>query len=110
MNYYDNAHETARAIKESSEYLNYRQARENLEANQNAWQMMKDIRAKQTDLQQQILTGQEPSQEKIAELNTLMEEVTGRSDAVNFLKTEMALIRVVEEVQLVIIQALGVEL
>jgi cell fate (sporulation/competence/biofilm development) regulator YlbF (YheA/YmcA/DUF963 family) len=65
MNVYDNAHETARILKESSQYQHYLEARDNLKTNEKSWEMMKDFRSRQTELQTQILSGEEPSPEKI---------------------------------------------
>lgn len=110
MNVYDKAHETARILKETSQYKLYLEARDNLQANEKSWQMMKDFRSKQTELQAQILSGEEPLPEKIGEINSLMEIVTQSSDAVNFMQAEMELIRVVEEIQRIIIQALDVDI
>lgn len=110
MNVYDNAHETARSLRESSQYKHYLEARENLKANEKAWQMVKDFREKQTVLQNQILSGEAPLPEKLEEINSLMEIVTQSPDAFSFLQAEMELIRVVEEIQRIIIQSLDIDL
>lgn len=110
MNVYDKAHETARILKESSQYRLYLEARDNLKASEKSWQMMKDFRSKQTELQTEILSGEEPSPEKIGEINSLMEIVTQSPDAFKFMQAEMELIRVVEEIQRIIIQSLDIDI
>ena len=57
MNVYDKAYETARALKETPHYKAYIKAREELKADQSSWEMVKDFRSRQTNIQKQILSG-----------------------------------------------------
>lgn len=110
MNVYDKAHETARALKECQQYRAYLEAREQFKANEKSWLMFKDFRARQTELQKAILSGQEPQPEKLEEINRLFEIISQAPKLGEFLKAEMELIKVVEDIQHILIQAIELEL
>lgn len=110
MNVYDKAHETARALKESLQYKKYLQAREGLKANQEIWNMFKDFRKRQKEIQQMILSGQEPSREKVEEARHLLEIVTSAPQVGEFLRCELELVRVVEDIQHILLRAVDLEL
>lgn len=110
MNVYDKAHETARALKESSQYKAFREAAEVLKSNDSAWKMFQDYRTKQTEIQQDILSGKDVPQERMEEMNRLFEVISGSSAIMEFLRREMELIRIVEDVQKIILQKLDLDL
>ncbi len=110
MNVYDKAYETARALKESSQYKAYLNVRETLKANQNSWQMVKDFRAKQTQLQRQILAGEEPSAEKIKEIQDLSEIIGNSPGVTDFFRAEMELVKVVEDIQRILLKSIDLEM
>ncbi|MGE5545078.1 MAG: YlbF family regulator [Bacillota bacterium] len=110
MNVYDKAHETARALKESPQYKAYNKAKEELKADQNSWQMVRDFRARQTQIQKQILSGEEPPADRIKELQNLS-EIIGKSQRVtDFFLAEMELIKVVEDIQRILVKSIDLEL
>lgn len=110
MNVYDEAHRTARALKESQQYQDYLQARERLRADTRIWEMFTDFRRRQTGVQEMILTGQKPPQEKIDEINQLYEIVSQSALVREFLRAEMDLIKVVEDIQRILLAALDLEI
>ena len=110
MNVYDKAHETARALKETPQYRVYIKVREELKADQSSWQMAKDFRARQTQIQKQILSGEEPAADKIKEIQDLS-EVIGKSQRVtDFFMAEMELIKVMEDIQRILVKSMDLEL
>jgi len=110
MNVYDKAHETARALKESSQYKQYLKARDILKADQGSWQMVKDFRARQTQIQRQILAGEEPPADKIKEIQELSDIISSSPRVVDFFRAEMEVIKVVEDIQRILVQAVDLEL
>ncbi len=110
MNVYDKAHETARALKETPQYKAYTRAREELRADRSTWEMVKDFRSRQTRIQKQILSGEEPAPEKITELQELS-GIIGRSErATEFFRAEMELIKIVEDIQRILVRSIDLEL
>ncbi len=110
MNVYDKAHETARALKESPQYKEYVRVREELKADQSSWQMVKDFRARQTQIQKQILSGEEPSADRIKEIQDLS-EIIGKSPRVtDFFRVEMELIRILEDIQRILVKSIDLEM
>ncbi|MGE5416289.1 MAG: YlbF family regulator [Acidobacteriota bacterium] len=110
MNVYDNAHETARALKQSQQYLDYRAAREKLKTDASAWSMLNDFRSKQAELQEKIMTGEQPPENKIEEINRLFEIISQSGPVMEFMQTELALIRVVEDIQQILIKAVDLSM
>jgi len=110
LNVYDRAHETARALKESPQYKAYTRVREELKNDRNSWQMVKDFRARQTQIQKQILSGEEPPADKIKEIQDLSEIIGRSQQATDFFQAEMELIRVVEDIQRILVKSIDLEL
>ncbi len=110
MNIYDKAHETARALKESESYQAYIQAKEDLKGDQKSWEMVCDIRRKQTKLQKDMMAGVEPDPERLKELEALMDIISGSPRILAFFKAEMEIIRVVEDIQRILIQAVDIDM
>ena len=110
MNVYDKAHETARVIKEGPQYKAYIMARDELRTDQNTWQMVKDFRARQTQIQKQILSGEEPPADRIKEIQDLS-EIIGQSPRVaDFFRAEMELIKMLEDIQRILVKSLDLEI
>ncbi|MGI6514259.1 MAG: YlbF family regulator [Syntrophomonadaceae bacterium] len=110
MNVYDKAYETARALKETPHYKAYIKAREELKADQSSWEMVKDFRSRQTNIQKQILSGEEPTAEKINELQELSEIIGKSQRATEFFRAEMDLIKVVEDIQRILVRSIDLEM
>ncbi|MGE5397416.1 MAG: YlbF family regulator [Chitinophagales bacterium] len=110
MKVYDKAHETARALKECQQYQGYLEIRNRLKENDKAWEMFKNFRAKQTEVQRMILSGEEPPAQRLEEIEKLAGIVLSSEQVGDFLRAEMELIKVVEDIQRIIIQAIDLEL
>lgn len=70
MNVYDRAYELAKALRQSREVAELREARLAVEAQSEAKQLLSELRSRQEAVQQRMMAGEEPSEQ---ELN-LMEE------------------------------------
>lgn len=75
MNVHDYAHSLAKAIKASPEYKNFKKAKEKLESDDAAKQMLTDFRRAQLEIQQQKMSGMEVSSEQEEKLSKLQEVV-----------------------------------
>jgi len=78
---YDKAHELARALKSSEEYLKLLAAQEKLSADQAALKMFLDYRRKEIAYQTAMMSGQKPDDSEIKSLERLA-EIVGLNSAV----------------------------
>lgn len=75
MNVHDKAHELAKALKESSEFKAMKEAMEKIEANPDAKSMMDDFKSSQMELQQRMMTGQQPNEEEVKKIESQFEVI-----------------------------------
>jgi len=71
MNVYDQAHNLARAIKESKEYKEYVRMKEAASQKEELAAMLNDFQAKQFEIQAKQLLGEEINQELIDQVQSL---------------------------------------
>lgn len=76
MNVYDKAYELAKALKDSVEAKQLKEAKDAAEADPDAKRMLNDFRARQNELQQQMMSGEEPSASDMESLNKLYEVIS----------------------------------
>ncbi|GBF73995.1 hypothetical protein PA598K_02323 [Paenibacillus sp. 598K] len=76
MNVYDRAYELAKAMKGCPEALDLRGARQAVEVDEEAKRRMDEFRQRQDGFQQQMMAGEEPSAEAMADMNRLYEELS----------------------------------
>jgi cell fate (sporulation/competence/biofilm development) regulator YlbF (YheA/YmcA/DUF963 family) len=110
VNVYDKAHEIASALMESPQFRAYIKVREELKTDQHSWQMVKDFRSRQTQIQRQILAGEEPSSDKIKEIQDLSEIIGKSLRVADFFRAEMELIKIVEDIQHILVQTIDLEM
>ncbi|MCW2279084.1 YlbF family regulator [Heliophilum fasciatum] len=99
MNVYDAAHQLARAIKQSSEYTGYAAAKAKVDGQEGTAKMLSDLRAKQWELQELRMKGQEPTAEQMAALQKMAELVSHSPTLQEFLNAEYRFGQMVEDVQ-----------
>ena len=109
INIYDLAHQLARGLRESRENLDFRRAKERVRGNEAAMQMIRDIRARQIELQAMQLSGKEPDREKEAQLEKLYELLTFHPAAKEYLEAEYRLARLLGDVTRIIGEAVDLE-
>ncbi|WP_313996279.1 YlbF family regulator [uncultured Paenibacillus sp.] len=73
MNVYDKAYELAKAMRESQEAKELKEARNRVNADSDAKRMLDDFRSRQRELQQKMMGGEEPQAEDMEKLNKLYE-------------------------------------
>lgn len=105
MNVHDSAHQLARAIKQSDTCLRFKQAKERLEADPRASEMLKDFREKQMQVQRTRLAGLEVPEEQIRNLNNLFELINHNPLIAEYFKAEIAFAQVIADVQDILQQA-----
>ncbi len=99
MNPYDAAHKLAKALRESPEFKEMKEATEALKADQSAKKMLLDFRSKQLELQRQKLSGIEIAKEQEEKVEKLLEVVNMNLIAKQFLQAEYKIAVLLQDVQ-----------
>ncbi|MFS1511805.1 YlbF family regulator [Chengkuizengella sp. SCS-71B] len=73
MNIYDKAHELAKVLKESDEVKQLNEVRVEIEKNEEASKMLQDFTTVQNELQQKMMSGEQPSEEEMGKIQKLYE-------------------------------------
>lgn len=109
MNVYDKAHELARALLECEEYIEFKKAKEELEKDKKALEMLKDLRAKEIEVQTLALSGKTFAEEE-QKLNNLYEIVKYHSGIKRYLEAENKLMVLIFDIQKIIFSSLDIQL
>ena len=64
MNFYDNINNLISAFKQTNEYTEYKALKEELKKTPETYNMLKDFKDKQAELQMAYINGQEPDKSK----------------------------------------------
>ncbi len=105
MNPYDAAHRLAKALRDSPEFKEMKEAQEALKAESSAKKMVIDFRNKQLELQKQKLSGIEVSKEQEEIVEKLLEVVNMNMIAKRFLQAEYKIAVLLQDVQNIISEA-----
>ncbi len=106
MNIYDHAHALAKAIKASPDYKNFRKAKENLEGDSSAKEMLTDFRKQQFEHQKQKLSGLEVAPEQEERLNRLLEVIHLNKTVKEYLEAEYRFSVMLADIQKIIGEAM----
>jgi len=110
VNAYDQAHNLARALKESQEYKAFQAAKERIKGKSSAEQMIADFHKRQMDLQAQMLQGRELTQEQREGLERLYGVLAQDVDIRDYLAAEQRLGTLLGDVYKIIGEAVEVDL
>ncbi len=105
MNFYDNINNLASSFKNTDEYKEYLQLKEKLKADQDTYNMIKDFKDKQNEVQIAYLNGQDISKEKQEEMEKLYAIVIKNEDCRKLLECEMKINVILADLQKVIGEA-----
>ena len=109
MNVYDKAHELARGMKESTEYAEYRSAKELVFSDEKNKGMLGDFKQRQHALQTSILAGQKPDDKQLQELQNLYNIIAANTDLQRFLDAELTLDRLLADIYRIVGEAVEVD-
>ena len=102
MNPYDAAHMLAKALRESSEYRNFRDAQEALKSEASAKEMLLDFRKQQLELQRQKLAGLELAPEQEEKLEKLYQIISMNLTVKRFMEAEYRFGVLMQDIQKII--------
>ncbi len=107
MNPYDAAHALAKALSESNDLKELKDAQAALKADQSAREMLIDFRTEQLNLQRQQLSGIEVSSEQEQKLEKLFEVINMNKTIKNFLQAEYRVAVLMQDIYKIIGEATG---
>ncbi|MGO4539827.1 YlbF family regulator [Paenibacillus sp. 2TAB19] len=98
MNVYDKAYDLAKALKDSSEAEQLKTVKRAMEADPEASRIMEGFRERQMELQQKMMSGEEPTEAEMASITKLYEEIAGNPLIASVLEAERQLAVVFEDI------------
>ncbi len=99
MNPYDAAHALAKALRESNEFKEIKEAQVNLKADRSALNMLTDFRKRQFDLQKQQLSGLEVADQQKEKIEKLFEVISLNTLVKNFMQAEYRVAVLLQDIQ-----------
>jgi len=106
LSVYNTAHELSRQLAKSDEYSAYRAARKVVESDPQMVWLLKDFRRRQVELQIKVASGTRPSDEEMKTYSSLAEAIGMHRLLSEFLTAEAGLMRVVADLQKIMIQSI----
>lgn len=107
MNVYDEAHSLAKAIKESNEFIEFDKVKKEVEKDEQLSEMLKDLQSKQLEIQTATMTGQEPSQELVQQMQSIATMVATKPLATQYMQAEATFSVMINDVFGIIGEAIG---
>lgn len=98
MNVYDEAHNLAKAIKESNEFKEFDRMRQTVDNDKEVSDMLKELQELQMQLQAAQLTGQEPDKSVAARFQNLNTMAMTKPIAMQYLQAQFALATMMNDV------------
>ncbi len=107
MNVYDQAHGLAKAIKESEEFKQYDQIKQQIKGNPDLDKMIKDFQSKQLEIQAKQMMGEELTPEMMSSVQELYGIVLKDPLAAQYFQNEMRFSIMMQDVYKIIGEATG---
>lgn len=89
--FYDKVHELVRALKDSEEYKNYLELKNELKNDSKSYEMIKDFKKKQEEHQLNYINGKEMSEEELKNMQNLYSLIIQNETSRKLLEAEMRL-------------------
>jgi cell fate (sporulation/competence/biofilm development) regulator YlbF (YheA/YmcA/DUF963 family) len=107
MNVYDQAHNLARALRESEEYKLLLQARRSLDTDAKNKEMLVNFRKLQWELEEQKALGKDVPEDKLHQMEQLGQLVSINPSLKNYLNAEFSFGRLMTDIQKILSDALS---
>ncbi len=107
MNVYDQAHNLARAIKESEEFKQYDYLKKVIDQNENLSKMVKDFQAKQFELQAKQMMGEEMPADMMQSIQELYQIIMTDPTAAQYMQAEMRFSLMMNDVYKILGEVMG---
>ncbi|MEG6584595.1 YlbF family regulator [Dendrosporobacter sp. 1207_IL3150] len=102
MTTYDKAHELAKALKNSDEYRSFLAAKNSVEADAQAKQMVQDFIARQMEVQYEMMSGKPEDKNKVEQLQKMYELLIVNSKAKDFVHAHMRFNQIIGDIYKII--------
>ena len=99
MNFYDDINNLIAAFKKTNEYTEYMSLKNELKNSPETYNMLKDFKYKQAELQMAYINGQEPSKESQEEMEKLYSIIAQNSECRKLLECEMKINVILADLQ-----------
>lgn len=106
MNFYDKVHEMVRAFKETNEFKEYINLKEELKKDEQAYERLKDFKEKQKKYQIEYIDGKEQNEEALTQMQNLYSIVIQNEISRKLLENEMKINVMLADMQKIIGDAL----
>ena len=106
MNFYDNINNLVSSFKQTDEYIEYKRLKESLKSNTEIYNMLKDFKDKQNEVQIAFLNGQDVTKEKKEEMENLYSIVIQNEDCRKILECEMKINIILADLQKSMVEAI----
>ena len=107
MNVYDEAHNLAKAIKESNEFKEFDRIRKEIDSDKDVSEMIGEMQKLQMELQAAQISGTEPDLELMNRIQSLSTMMATKPLAAKFMQTEAAFSLMMNDVFKIIGEAMG---
>lgn len=107
MNVYDEAHNLAKAIKESEEYKQYEKTKKTVDSHPELAQMLADFQGKQIELQTKQMMGEEVGGEMMESIQNLYAIIMKDPVAAEHMQNEMRFSLMMNDVYKILGEAMG---
>jgi len=107
MNVYDQAHNLARAIKESEEFKQYDYLKKVIDQNAELSKMVKDFQAKQFELQAKQMMGEEMPADMMQSIQELYQIIMTDPTAAQYMQAEMRFSLMMNDVYKILGEVMG---
>jgi cell fate (sporulation/competence/biofilm development) regulator YlbF (YheA/YmcA/DUF963 family) len=107
MNVYDEAHNLARAIRESGEFREFDRMRQEIEADKESSEMLKEFQTLQVQLQAAQMTGEQPDADLMGRIQSLSTMLATKPLAARYLQTQAAFTIMMNDVFKIIGESVG---
>ncbi|NLA69725.1 MAG: YlbF family regulator [Clostridiales bacterium] len=88
MNVYDEAHNLARAIKESNEFIEFNKLRQEVEKDEQFMEMLKEVKSKQFEIQAAQMQGKDVDADTMSQINSLISMIGTKPNAAAYFEAE----------------------
>ena len=106
MNFYDNINNLVSSFKKTEEYTEYLKLKESLKSNSDTYNMLKDFKDKQNEMQIAYINGQEVTKEKQEEMENLYSIIIQNEECRKILECEMKINIILADLQKVMGEAI----
>lgn len=106
MNFYDNINNLVASFRQTSEYKEYLELKDKLKENPDTYNMLKDFKEKQNEVQISYINGQDITKEKKEEMENLYSIVIQNEECRKILECEMRINIILADLQKVMGEAI----